>query len=174
MWVLCCEGILKRGTFVQNVLDGLLRYDGRQAQKNYLRYVEEGISQGRRPELVGGGLIRSLGGWSAVLTFRRRGEKQASDTRILGDSEFVQEVTSDLDNMVKKNLRLSGRQVDIVILAGKVPLSIFFSHPLTTFARRTRTDTDNYNIIPICWQTCQQKTVRHPEDTVRLRGRNGG
>jgi len=43
----------------------------------------------------------------------------------------------------------------------------------TTFARRTRTDTDNYNIIPICWQTCQQITGRHPEDTVRLRGRNG-
>jgi len=94
--------------------------NGRQAQKNYLRYVEEGISQGRRPELIGGGLIRSLGGWSAVLALRRRGEKQASDTRILGDSEFVQEVTSDLDDLVKKNLRLSGRQVDIVILAGRV------------------------------------------------------
>ena len=26
---------------------------GRQAQKNYLRYVEKGIPQGRRPELVG-------------------------------------------------------------------------------------------------------------------------
>jgi len=93
---------------------------GPQAQKNYLKYVEKGIPQGRRPELVGGGLIRSLGGWSAVLALRGRGEKQASDTRILGDSEFVQEVTSDLDNLVKKNLRLSGRQVDIITLAGRV------------------------------------------------------
>ena len=66
------------------------------------------------------GLIRSLGGWSAVLALRGRGEKQASDTRILGDSEFVQEVTSDLDDLVKKNLRLSGRQIDIVTLAGRV------------------------------------------------------
>jgi len=28
-----------------------------------LSYMEEGIGFGRRPELVGGGLIRSLGGW---------------------------------------------------------------------------------------------------------------
>jgi hypothetical protein len=93
---------------------------GRQAQKNYLRYVEKGIPQGRRPELIGGGLIRSLGGWSAVLALRRREEKEASDTRILGDGEFVQELKSDLDDFVKKNLRLSGQQIDIVILAGRV------------------------------------------------------
>ena len=65
--------------------------------------------------MVGEGLIRSLGGWSAVLALRRREEKQTSDRRILGDAEFVQEVTSDLDDLVKKNLRLSGQQVDIVM-----------------------------------------------------------
>jgi len=47
----------------------------------------------------------------------KNGETSA---RILGDSEFVQEVTSDLDDLVKKNLRLLGRQVDIVTLAGRV------------------------------------------------------
>jgi REP element-mobilizing transposase RayT len=30
------------------------------SRKNYLQYVKEGIDQGRRPELVGGGLIRSM------------------------------------------------------------------------------------------------------------------
>ena len=34
----------------------------REAQKGYLQYIEAGIEQGRRPELVGGGLIRSIGG----------------------------------------------------------------------------------------------------------------
>jgi putative transposase len=33
------------------------------AKKRYRSYVEEGISMGRRPDLVGGGLIRSMGGW---------------------------------------------------------------------------------------------------------------
>jgi len=37
-----------------------------EARKGYASYVKEGISLGRLPELVGGGLIRSLGGWDAV------------------------------------------------------------------------------------------------------------
>ncbi len=82
--------------------------------------MRKGAGLGRRPELVGGGLTRSLGGWSEVLAFRKRGEKQVSDTRILGDSQFVQEVTSDLDDLVKRNLRLSGRQIDVATLAKRV------------------------------------------------------
>ena len=53
-------------------------------RRKYLKFVEEGIKMERRPELVGGGLIRSMGGWSEVLALRRRGEKTASDERILG------------------------------------------------------------------------------------------
>ena len=34
------------------------------AKRHYREYVEKGIGEGRRPELVGGGLVRSLGGWS--------------------------------------------------------------------------------------------------------------
>lgn len=93
---------------------------GRSRRRNYEQYVEEGIPQGRRPELVGGGLLRSLGGWSEVLALRRRGQKAASDQRILGDSEFVQEVISGLDDLVKRNLRLSGGRIDIGELAEKV------------------------------------------------------
>jgi DnaJ-class molecular chaperone len=32
------------------------------ARKAYRSYVEAGVEQGKRPELVGGGLTRSLGG----------------------------------------------------------------------------------------------------------------
>jgi REP element-mobilizing transposase RayT len=39
---------------------------------SYLKYVEGGADQGRRPELVGGGLIRSLRGWSEVEALTRR------------------------------------------------------------------------------------------------------
>ena len=51
--------------------------------------LSERIDQGHRPELVGGGLIRSMGGWSAVLAMRRSGSKEVSDQRILGDGDFV-------------------------------------------------------------------------------------
>ena len=94
--------------------------DAGNSRKNYSRYVRNGIDQGRRPELVGGGLIRSMGGWSAVLASRRRGEREASDQRILGDGDFVKQVVSGLDDLVKKNLRLSGKRIDIKALAKKM------------------------------------------------------
>jgi REP element-mobilizing transposase RayT len=92
----------------------------RYRRRNYQQYVKKGVALGRRPELVGGGLVRSLGGWSEVLALRGRSEKYRSDQRILGDSEFVQEVISGLDDLVKKNLRLSGRRMDISALAQQV------------------------------------------------------
>ena len=67
-------------------------------RKRYLRYVESGIEQGRRPELVGGGLIRSLGGWKAVKNARLRGQdRMKGDHRILGDSGFVMEVLEEAE-----------------------------------------------------------------------------
>ncbi len=68
----------------------------REARKRYLQYVESGIELGRRPELVGGGLIRSLGGWRAVKNARFSGQdRMKGDHRILGDSAFVMEAGSD-------------------------------------------------------------------------------
>jgi REP element-mobilizing transposase RayT len=89
-------------------------------RRNYLQFVQRGVSRGRRPELVGGGLIRSLGGWSEVLALRRKEQKTKYDQRILGDSDFVQDVTTGLDDLVKQNLRLSGQRIDIDGLAVKV------------------------------------------------------
>jgi len=43
-----------------------------------------------------------------------------ADQRILGDGDFVSQVISSLDDLVKKNLRLSGQQIDIKALAEKV------------------------------------------------------
>ncbi|MGQ9648394.1 MAG: hypothetical protein ACUVWO_17885 [Thermodesulfobacteriota bacterium] len=59
------------------------------AIRAYHKFMEEGKNQGLRPELVGGGLVRSLGGWSQVLSLRGIGEKMEYDSRILGDGDFV-------------------------------------------------------------------------------------
>ncbi len=48
--------------------------------------------QGKRSDLVGGGLIRSAGGWSAIKALRRIGAYQKGDEPILGDSDFVKKV----------------------------------------------------------------------------------
>lgn len=44
---------------------------------------------GRRPDLTGGGLLRSVGGWRELRSAREAGMFFESDERILGDSDFV-------------------------------------------------------------------------------------
>lgn len=62
------------------------------ARRRYREYVKKGVSQGRQPELVGGGLIRSLGGWSAVKALRKAGAYMKGDERILGGGDFVENI----------------------------------------------------------------------------------
>ena len=40
-----------------------------------------------------------MGGWSEVLAMRSRKEKNAFDSRVLGDSDFVQELKFNLDDL---------------------------------------------------------------------------
>lgn len=78
--------------------DYVLNYFGKQrnrAIRDYEAFVEEGLRQGRREDLVGGGLIRSLGGWSAVTANSLKGAFIKSDERILGDGEFVEAILSE-------------------------------------------------------------------------------
>ena len=62
------------------------------AREKYLTYVRKGIQEGQRYDLIGGGLIRSAGGWSRVKALRKKGDRLKGDERILGDSSFVSEV----------------------------------------------------------------------------------
>jgi len=62
----------------------------RRARTAYREFVAAGLAQGRRPELQGGGLVRSLGGWAAVAHLRRGREGYAGDERILGSAAFVE------------------------------------------------------------------------------------
>jgi putative transposase len=63
---------------------------GARARGAYRAFVAQGIPQGRRPELQGGGLVRSLGGWTAVAVLRRGREAYAADERVLGAPAFVE------------------------------------------------------------------------------------
>jgi putative transposase len=63
-----------------------------QARRHYREFVKNGIKAGKKPELVGGGLIRSLGGWSVVKSLGSMSERIKGDERILGDGSFVEEV----------------------------------------------------------------------------------
>jgi len=62
------------------------------ARRRYREYVEKSLGEGRRPELVGGGWVRSAGGWSVVKSMRRGFERMKGDERILGEGDFVETV----------------------------------------------------------------------------------
>jgi REP element-mobilizing transposase RayT len=91
----------------------------RESRKRYLQYVESGIEQGRRPELVGGGLIRSLGGWRAVKNARFK-DRMKGDHRILGDSAFVMELLAGAEDKFERFYELKSKGYDLDTVEQKV------------------------------------------------------
>ena len=67
------------------------------ARHAYRAFMAAGIPQGRRPDLQGGGLLRSVGGWAAVAVLRRGREAYLGDERILGSREFVARIHRTLE-----------------------------------------------------------------------------
>ena len=88
----------------QNV-DYVLRffaYKSFTARRLYRAFVEKGIPEGRKPNLVGGGLIRSSGGWSTVKVLRKSQVRLKGDERILGDSDFVEKILKDSQEKINR------------------------------------------------------------------------
>ena len=82
----------------------------RKAIRNYLRYMTEGNVQEHRPDLVGGGLIRSLGGWSRVVTLREKGEVIEHDSRILGDGDFVTQILAEAEKGLRRQIHVKEKK----------------------------------------------------------------
>ena len=72
------------------------------ALRKYNDFVSAGIEYGKRPELTGGGLVRSFGGWAEVRAVRDRGERIKGDERILGSSQFVELVLIAADEKMRR------------------------------------------------------------------------
>ncbi len=82
------------------------------ARSGYQLYVQDGIAMGRRKDLIGGGLIRSHGGWAAVRELRRAKAYQKGDERILGDDDFVEEVLRKSVEKMERKFLLQAQGVD--------------------------------------------------------------
>lgn len=65
------------------------------SRRRYRQFVKNGIDQGKRPELQGGGLVRSAGGDKRGLLGRKKEERELWDERILGSGEFVENILAD-------------------------------------------------------------------------------
>lgn len=80
-------------------VDAILGQFGRrvgEARRRYRQFVTAGVRQGRRSDLVGGGLRRSAGGWEGLAVLRRGRERWAFDERILGSGSFVERLLAEV------------------------------------------------------------------------------
>ena len=110
----------------QSVDEVLLRFDKhlKVAREKYWQFVADGVPQGKRPELVGGGLRRSQ---------KSSGEqgRVCFDDRILGSGDFVDEL--------RQGIELRGRipcVLPVAELATKVALIIGIDANLIRFRSR--------------------------------------
>ena len=91
------------------------------ARKEYSSYVEAGFEQGSRSELTGGGLIRSLGGWSEVKKHGLKGRDHIkSDERILGGSDFVANILSEANEAFERKYELKSLGYNLDRVASRV------------------------------------------------------
>lgn len=94
------------------------------ARRRYEEFVRKGIAEGRKPELVGGGLVRSLGGWTRVGELREKGNRSKGDERILGDGDFVENILSQCQERMEQKYLYLNKGYDFEWLVDKVATTL--------------------------------------------------
>ena len=103
----------------KTIEDVLLQFGDklREARRRYRQFVKEGVEQGTRPELQGGGLIRSAGGDKRALLRRKREERELGDARILGSGNFVTEILEKSNELREDRPRIPLEQLANRVIA---------------------------------------------------------
>jgi hypothetical protein len=91
-----------------------------QARRFYLEFVKKGVAAGHRPDLTGGGLVRSAGGWSALKTMRKGESRMKGDERILGQGDFVETVLKSAQENLDRKSRIRALGYDFDWLSDRV------------------------------------------------------
>ena len=111
------------------------------ARRRYKAYLAKGIVMGKQPDLTGGGLVRSSGGWAEIKSLRKANIHFKSDERILGDSDFVDAVLKsaderlqrryalkaegwNLDKLAEKSAEICGLDPEQIFMPGKQPVRV--------------------------------------------------
>jgi hypothetical protein len=82
------------------------------AKKHYRGFIERGVAKGKRPDLIGGGVIRSAGGWTAFKAKSMQRVHLKGDERILGDSDFVKNVLNEARENMERRYQLQAQGFD--------------------------------------------------------------
>jgi len=132
---------------------GLFSGEKRSARARYRTFVEKGIAEGKRSDLTGGGLLRSAGGWKVLKGLHKAGIRIKGDERILGDSDFVENVLKsakeafeqkydlkargyDFDRVVHRVAEVLDMEIEAVLSFGKSPRTVMARSLLCFWAHR--------------------------------------
>jgi len=133
----------------------------RRARARYRSFVEAGIPLGRRPELQGGGLIRSAGGWAAVQALRRGREAFTADERILGSGEFVDDLLHEAERRTWEQERVRRRSIDIQTLAHRIGSSLGVTPDAILGQSRDRVVTRARHLLAYVWVEHLGRSASH-------------
>jgi REP element-mobilizing transposase RayT len=126
-----------------------------EAKRRYINYIKEGIDQGRRPELVGGGLIRSLGGWEEVKKIRLSGQDRIKgDQRILGESDFVMSVLAEANEKYERFYELKRKGYDLKKVEEKI-IEIYGIEKSDIYTRGRRKVQAEARSVFCYWAVCE-------------------
>jgi putative transposase len=104
-------------------------------------HLAKGIEMGKRPDLTGGGLVRSSGGLTLIKSLRKADIHFKSDERILGDSDFVDKALKStnellqrryalkaegwiLDKLAEKTAAICGLDPEQIFMPSKQPIQV--------------------------------------------------
>ena len=119
----------------------------RAAIRLYREFTAAGIEQGQRPELVGGGLLRSFGGWKGVMELRRGREKYRADERVLGSSSFIEEILKEVE--IQEEVK--SKKVSLKTLISRIAKDMGISREAMTGSGRNREVTKARAVLAYTW-----------------------
>ena len=89
--------------------------------------MADGLSQGKRSDLIGGGLIRSSGGCQQVKQNRQARLENKGDERILGNGLFVEEVLRQAEEELVRRAGYADQGIDFGVLLIQAAGSLIWS-----------------------------------------------
>jgi hypothetical protein len=139
------------------------------ARRAYRAFLTAGRSQGQRPELQGGGLVRSLGGWQAVTIARRTGAPVQADARVLGSGEFVAALLREVP--VRRGAGGAAARVSLETLTTRLATRLGVTVPALLGQTQTRTAVTARQVLAYVWV---EVLGRRASDLARALGRTRG
>ncbi len=107
-------------TLAEKTVEDVLLHFGdtvKVARRRYREFVEKGIAQGCRPDLQGGGLVRSAGGETAGLLGRKSDDREKGDPRILGSGDFVESTLHQSETLLGKKYKPKKTLEELILVA---------------------------------------------------------